>query len=138
MRQWNNGHNAAMCCGVMQLVWPGQDLTKRRRTSRSRNVAPITFTRCRCSTVEPVTSAGLSLDGDDVTYFETYDGTAWSSATSRPTQWVKNKQPDFSHNFIKYRPIFKILLFHRHALQEIFIKVLLNIPPHLMRRYTTL
>jgi len=58
---------------VMQLVWPGEDLTKHRHARRARSLPPVTFTRCRCSTLEPVASARLPLDGDDVTYFETYD-----------------------------------------------------------------
>jgi len=66
--------NDVVMCVVMQLVWPGQDLSKQRRTRGRRSLPPITFTRCRCSTVEPVASAGLPIDSDEVTYFETYDG----------------------------------------------------------------
>jgi len=58
---------------VPQLVWPGDDLTKHRHASRAHSLPPITFTRCRCTTLEPVSSAQLPLDSDDVTYFETHD-----------------------------------------------------------------
>jgi len=67
---------------MMQLVWPGEDLTKHRHASRARSRPPVTFTRCRCSTLEPVTSAQLPLDSDDVTYFETYDSESTSITVS--------------------------------------------------------
>jgi len=75
---WDSAVNEWRAVCVMQLVWPAEDLTKR--------VPPITFTRCRCSTVEPVTSAGLPLDSDEVTYFETYDGKWWVNITVHSVQ----------------------------------------------------